>query len=301
STLDSAEDRPRYYSLSDHGHGSVPTRSPVTQPTYASELRRGKSGSGGSPLSSTPIAAAFSRSREPDDFGAASPPTSWNGGTWASSSPSSSPYQVHTPSATLPSRSSTKNSDYVSSPSTRGTPSRGMTVPQSGGRWDSDSSDVVSSRPSVLRKKSIDERDRRYPSDPPPGPHPSFASSPKYPGAGRRPSEDNNPYFNGYEVAPPPLPTPPPRPNRVAPPNVLSRNRSTSSPLRHGVSAEGLNDHRLKPGIGGFMMDKRLPITPPDSASSSEVSNDMDMGRTSDREDKRKWWGTPTRVSARMI
>ncbi|KAG9046986.1 hypothetical protein FS837_003276 [Tulasnella sp. UAMH 9824] len=301
SSLDS-EDRPRYYSVSDHGHGS-PSRNPPPPSTYT-DLRRGKSGSahsGASPLSATPIAAAFARSREQDEFGVA-PPTSWNAGTWGTSSSTSS-YHVPSPSASLPSRSSMKNSDYISSPAPL-TPSRGKTVPQRGGSWDSDSSTVASPRPSVLRKKSLSDRDRGYGSDTPPPPHPSFSSSPKYPGARRRPSEDSQPYFNGYEIAPPPLPTPPPpRPTRAAPPGVSdARNRSTSSPLRHGVSAEGLSSNRPRPGMGGSMMDKRLPITPPDSASSSEVSNDMDMGgRTSDREDKRKWWATPTRPSARLI
>lgn len=306
SSLDS-EDRPRYYSISDHGHGS-PSRNPPPPSTF-SDLRRGKSGSAGSAaspvVSSTPIAAAFSRSQQRDEFGAAAPPTSWNAGTWGTSSSASS-HQVSSPSASLPSRSSMKNSEYTSSPAPR-TPARGVTTPQRGGEsWYDDSSNMTSRRPSILRKKSTDDRDRRYPSDPPPPPHPSFTSSPKYPGSGRRPSGDNQPYFTGYDIAPPPLPAPPPpRPSRPAPPGVTSkdgRNRSTSSPLKHGVSAEGLNNHRPRPGTGGSVIDKRLPITPPDSASSSEVSNDMDMGgRTSDREDKRKWWATPTRVSARLI
>lgn len=306
SALDS-EDQPRYYSISDHGHGSPASRSPPSQSSGA-DLRRGKSGSAGShSMSATPIAAAFSRSQNRDEFGTAPPPTSWTG-TWGSAASSPS-YQVSTPSASLPSRSSIKNSDYASQISHgRNPPTRGTTVPQHGGSWDDDSSDVASPRPSVLRKKSIDDRDRRYGANTPPAPHPAFTSSPKYPGIGRRPSEDNQPYFNGYEIAPPPLPLPsppPPRPSRATPPSAggkLERNRSTSSPLRNGVSAEGLNNHRPRPSTGGSVIDKRLPITPPDSASSSEVSNDMDMGgRTSDREEKRRWWASPAKVSARLI
>lgn len=300
SALDS-EENPRYYSVSDHGHGSPASRSPPSQSSGA-DLRRGKSGSASS---ATPIAAAFSRMRDQDEFGAAPPPTSWNG-TWGSASSSPPSYQVSSPPASLPSRSSIKNSDYASQISGgRNPPTRGTSVPQHGGSWDDDSPDVASPRPSVLRKKSIDDRDRRYGANTPPAPHPAFTSSPKYPGIGRRPSEDNQPYFTGYDIAPPPLPTPPPRPTRAAPPSAsgkLERNRSTSSPLRNGVSAEGLNNHRPRPGNGGSTIDKRLPITPPDSASSSEVSNDMDMGgRTSDREEKRRWWASPTKSSTRMI
>lgn len=116
----------------------------------------------------------------------------------------------------------------------------------------------------------------------------------------RRPSEGEG-YFNGYLIAP--QGPPPPRPDRMRPPPVPvvtdARNnlRGVSSPLRHGVSAPAM-ETRLN---GGSVRNKQLPITPPDSASSSEVSNEGSGSGSGRSSDKKKWWAGPSKVTVKSM